>query len=137
MTITSTYPVLMSKDVATAAAFYTNTFGFDPTFSTDWYVSLKYDAFELAIVDKDHPTVPEGSNALPAGMLLNIEVDNVDDIYAKVVSGSGLYVVLDIRDEDFGQRHFILTGPDGVLIDVIQPIEPSPEFAAAYGHAPE
>ena len=103
----------------------------------DRYVSLKYDAFELAIVDKDHPTVPEGSNALPAGMLLNIEVDNVDDIYAKVVSGSGLYVVLDIRDEDFGQRHFILTGPDGVLIDVIQPIEPSPEFAAAYGHAPE
>ncbi len=30
------------------------------------------------------------------------------------------------------QRHFIIEAPGGVLIDVIEPIEPSPEFAAAY-----
>ncbi len=34
--------------------------------------------------------------------------------------------------QDFGQRHFITSDPNGVLIDVIKPIPPSPEFAAQY-----
>jgi hypothetical protein len=41
-------------------------------------------------------------------------------------------LLLDIRDEDFGQRHFIVTDPNGVMIDVIKPIPPSAEFAAQY-----
>ena len=41
-------------------------------------------------------------------------------------------VLLPIRDEDFGQRHFILEGPDGVLVDVIRSIPPSASFADAY-----
>ena len=40
-----------------------------------------------------------------------------------------------LTDEAFGQRHFITADPNGVLIDVITPIPPSAEFAAAY--APE
>jgi hypothetical protein len=37
-----------------------------------------------------------------------------------------------LRDEDFGQRHFITADPNGVLIDVIKPIPPSAEFAELY-----
>ena len=37
-----------------------------------------------------------------------------------------------LRDEPFGQRHFITRDPNGVLIDVIKPIPPSAEFAAQY-----
>jgi hypothetical protein len=37
-----------------------------------------------------------------------------------------------LRDETFGQRHFITKDPNGVLIDVIKPIPPSTEFAAQY-----
>jgi ribonucleotide monophosphatase NagD (HAD superfamily) len=33
-----------------------------------------------------------------------------------------------LRDEAFGQRHFITCDPNGVLIDVIKPIPPSEEF---------
>ncbi|TJV16034.1 MAG: glyoxalase, partial [Mesorhizobium sp.] len=33
-----------------------------------------------------------------------------------------------LRDEAFGQRHFITKDPNGVLIDVIKPIPPSAEF---------
>lgn len=39
---------------------------------------------------------------------------------------------LALRDEDFGQRHFITRDPNGVLIDVIKPIPPSADFAALY-----
>ena len=42
-------------------------------------------------------------------------------------------IALELRDEDFGQRHFIVSGPDGVLVDVITEIPPSAEFAEAFG----
>jgi hypothetical protein len=37
-----------------------------------------------------------------------------------------------LRDEAFGQRHFITRDPNGVLIDVIRPIPPDADFAAQY-----
>lgn len=66
MSATSIYPVLMSDDVASTAAFYRDTFGFIPTFESDWYVSLRRDAWELAILDRSHDTVPTTHRGSPA-----------------------------------------------------------------------
>ena len=51
--------------------------------------------------------------------------------YARLQS-EGARIALGLRDEDFGQRHFIVEGPDGVLVDVIRPIPPSAAEAALY-----
>jgi hypothetical protein len=48
------------------------------------------------------------------------------------LSAAGLPILLGLRDEAFGQRHFIAAGPNDVLIDVIKPIPPSAEFAAQF-----
>lgn len=135
MTVTSLYPVLMSTDVAAAAAFYRAALGFETTFEIDWYVSLRLGAFELALLDHQHATVPAGHRALPRGVLINIEVEDVDEVHERFTRTAGLTPVLSLRDEDFGQRHFIVAAPDGVLLDVIQPIAPSAEFAEAYAGA--
>ncbi|MBO0608935.1 VOC family protein [Myceligenerans salitolerans] len=132
MTTTAVYPVLMSRDVAAAAAFYRTDLGFETTYDSDWYVSLRLGAFELAILAHDHPTIPEGYGALPAGVIVNIEVDDVDAVHARLAGKPGLTPVLPLRDEDFGQRHFIVAAPDGVLLDIIQPIPATAEYAAAY-----
>ncbi|EID56371.1 VOC family protein [Saccharomonospora xinjiangensis] len=132
MPVTSFYPVLMSGDVAAAASFYRTAFGFETTFECDWYVSLRLGSFELAILAHDHATVPEGYRAMPRGVIVNVEVDDVDAVHARLVGDTGLDPVLPLRDEDFGQRHFIVAGPDDVLVDVIQPIEPTAEYAQAY-----
>lgn len=132
MTISSLYPVLMSQDVTRASAFYRDHLGCETTFETDWYVSLRSGQFEIAILAFDHPTVPTSHRAPAKGVLVNVEVTNVDEYYAQLVERAGLTPVLDIRDEDFGQRHFIVAAPDGVLLDVIQPIEPSAAFLEAY-----
>ncbi|WP_159622041.1 VOC family protein [Ruania rhizosphaerae] len=133
MSVTSVYPVLMSRDVAAAASFYRDVVGFETTFESDWYVSLRLDACELAILAHDHETVPSGYGALPAGVLMNLEVDDVDAVHRRILGIQGVEIVQPLRDEPFGQRHVIVTAPDGVLLDVIQPIAPSEEFAAAYG----
>jgi uncharacterized glyoxalase superfamily protein PhnB len=129
---TSIYPVLMTKQVREASAFYCDWFGYEQTFSSDWYVSLRRGAWELALLDPTHPTVPEGYGRFASGVLLNMEVDDVDAEHQRLVIEGGLKEVLPLRDEDFGQRHFILEGPDGVLVDVISEIEPTAEFASHF-----
>lgn len=128
MDLTSCYPVLMSSDVTGASAFYRETFGFEVTFESDWYVSLRRDRFELALLAHDHATVPEGYRDPPGVGLVNLEVTDADAVYRDVIDRCGLEPVVTLRDEDFGQRHFILAGPDRTLVDVIQPIPPTPDF---------
>lgn len=132
MEITSFYPVLMVEDVAAAARFYREELGFETTFETDWYVSLRGDSGELAILDRTHETIPAGFREPVRGLLLNVEVDDAAAEHARLVGERRLPERLPLRDEDFGQRHFIVEAPGGVLIDVIEPIEPSAAFAAAY-----
>ncbi|ANY05893.1 VOC family protein [Pseudonocardia sp. HH130630-07] len=134
----SCYPVLATGDVRTARDFWTGPMGFDVVFDTDWYVSLRHGDHELAILDRDHPTIPESHRGRSAGgILVNLEVDDVDAEWRRLVVQGGLPVALGLRDEDFGQRHFIVAGPDGVLVDVITEIPPSAGFAAAFGAARE
>jgi len=59
MKITSFYPVLMVDDVAATARFYREELGFDVSFEADWYVSLRFEGGELAILDRTHETIPE------------------------------------------------------------------------------
>ena len=136
MAITSYYPVLMTRDVAATAGFYQRHFGFEPLFSTDWYVHLQSReagaAVSLAILDAGHETIPAAGRGAPAGgMLINFEVDDAHAEYARLCA-AGLDVLLPLRDEDFGQRHFIVRTPDGVMVDVITPIAPTGEFAQQY-----
>jgi len=59
-------------------------------------------------------------------------VADVDAEYERLVRIAGLAPARDIRTEDRGQRHFIVADPNGVLVDVIMPTAPSPEFAAQH-----
>ena len=134
MKSTSYYPVIMTDDVAGTAAFYCTHFRFRPLFESDWYVHLQSSEDEhvtLAVLDGTHETIPEQSRGKVSGLLLNFEVDDVDAVY-EACRGAGLPILKEIRDEDFGQRHFITADPNGVLIDIIRPIPPNAEFAAMY-----
>lgn len=104
--------------------------GFETTFESDWYLSLRRNAFELTTLDDGHATVPAGYGALPRGVILNIEVDDV--VHRRLSRRPDIDVVLPLRDEDFGQRHVIIVAPDGIFLDVIQPIPPTGEYGEAY-----
>ncbi len=132
MQINSIYPVICTEDLPTARAFYLQHFPFEMTFETEWYVSLRTTGerpFELALLDRRHPTIPEGfRHAFGGGLLLNLEVEDVDAVY-NAFREAGLPIHLTLRDESFGQRHFISQDPSGVLLDIIKVIPYSGEFA--------
>ncbi|MBZ9727881.1 VOC family protein [Mesorhizobium sp. CO1-1-11] len=134
MKTTSYYPVLMTGDVAGTAAFYVRHFGFRPLFESDWYVHLQSvdnKHVNLGIVQGDHETIPEEGRGRTSRLLINFEVRDPDAIHDRILA-AGLPILRTLRDEPFGQRHFITRDPNGVLIDVIKPIPPSEEFLARY-----
>ncbi|MCY1514687.1 Glyoxalase/Bleomycin resistance protein/Dioxygenase superfamily protein [compost metagenome] len=135
MKVTSYYPVIMTNDVAGTAAFYQAHFGFASLFTTDWYVHLQLTddaSVNLAVLDGTHQTIPvEARGQVAGGLLLNFEVDDPDAVHERL-KAAGLPILLSLRDEAFGQRHFITRDPNGVLIDIIKPIPPSGEYVALY-----
>lgn len=136
MQLTSFYPVICTEEIAQSGDFYVKHFGFEVIFEADWYISLKMTnhshQYELAILDYTHPSIPEAFRKPVQGLILNFEVEEVDAEYERLIKEAGLSLALDIRSEDFGQRHFIVNAPGGVLIDVITNIPPSEEFARQF-----
>ena len=134
----SIYPVLMSDRVAETARFYCDHFGFQKTFEEDWYVSLLHSGtkHELAILQYDHPSVPEGRRTPSKGVVINVEVANASQAYEHLVA-KGLTVHCPLRDEEWGQRHFITEDPSGNLVDVIENIQAAQTFESSYITRPQ
>jgi catechol 2,3-dioxygenase-like lactoylglutathione lyase family enzyme len=135
MRLTSFYPVIGTARLTESRDFYTRLLGFEVTFEAEWYISLKRPgplAYELALLDPTHPTIPEGYGKPVQGLLLNFEVEDVDAEWERLVVGAGLRPKAEIRSEEFGQRHFIVADPNGVLIDVITEIAPEGEYVEAF-----
>jgi catechol 2,3-dioxygenase-like lactoylglutathione lyase family enzyme len=132
MKLSSFYPVICTSKVHELRDFYTKYFGFQVVFDAGWYASLKRPGeppFELGILSDDHETIPDGFRQPVRGLILNFEVDDVDAEYIRLVEEHCLEPVSPLRSEAFGQRHFILEDPAGVLIDIITEISPTGEFA--------
>ncbi|QYX77431.1 VOC family protein [Streptomyces akebiae] len=135
MRLTSLYPVICTARLKESRDFYTRLLGFSTTFEADWYISLRHPGevgYELALLDHTHPTLPEDYRTPAQGLLLNFEVEDVDAEWHRLVTREKLRPLLDLRTEDFGQRHFIVADPNGVLIDIITPIAPTAEYAEQY-----
>ena len=141
MKCTQFYPVVMTDKVAETAAFYVENFRFARAFESDWYIHLQSTedpSVNLAVLDGSHESIPALGRGNVAGLLVNFEIEDVDAEYERAKK-SGLPILLELRDEPWGQRHFITADPNGVLLDIIKPIPPTEEFLAQYapGTAPE
>jgi catechol 2,3-dioxygenase-like lactoylglutathione lyase family enzyme len=115
----SFYPVIMTQNVQKSSDFYRKYFDFETAFDAGWYISLKHPkGQELAFIDSLHETIPSEYQHQATGFILNIEVDNVDDVYKKLVK-EDLNILAPLETNEYGQRHFIISDPDNILVDII------------------
>ena len=128
------YPLIQVRDVAATAAFYIQHFGFTPVFESDWYVQLRGGdrQNELAIIGFDHESIPPAGRQPTSGLILSFEVADAAADTVRLAD-AGVPIVQALRDEVFGQRHFIAADPNGIFVDVITPIEPDPDWLAQQG----
>jgi len=123
----SLYPLFQVADVQASARFYETHFGFTRIFDSDWYIQLRATAdhpFEIALIGYDHDSIPEAARGPSRNVILSLYVADAAAEHERLAA-AGVRIVQPLRDEVFGQRHFIAVDPDGILVDVITPIEPA------------
>jgi catechol 2,3-dioxygenase-like lactoylglutathione lyase family enzyme len=128
-------PSLLVEDVPASAHFYVEHFGFRPRLELDWFTTLTHDdrPYELGFLRADHRVVPMGYRGRRAdGLIIGLQVPDAAEMDARL-RAAGVRVVLPLRDEPFGQRHVIVADPNDVLVDIVQPIPPDPDWLAQQG----
>lgn len=121
------FPVLITNQLDNCKRFFVSLFGFEPVFDTDWYIHLVHaSGAQLGFLIPDHPSQPSvlQSRFTGSGMIYSFEVENVDDAFDQLRDRDA-QIVLKPKTEEWGQRHFLLAGPAGLLVDVIQNVDPS------------
>ena len=129
----SFYPLIQVPDVEATARFYETHLGFVRTFGLDWYVQLRATSehpFELAVIAQNHDSIPSASQGPTRNLILSFYVDDAAAEEQRLAA-AGVPIAQPLRDEVFGQRHFIAADPNGILIDIITPTDPDPEWLAA------
>jgi uncharacterized glyoxalase superfamily protein PhnB len=61
------------------------------------------------------------------GVIYSFEVENADQEYRKL-KDSQVEILYEIRTEEWGQRHFMIRDPGGMVIDLVQTVEPTGEY---------
>lgn len=113
---------IITEKLSETKEFYTKVFGFGVTFENEFYLLMHTPGkqAELSFL------LPEHSSQQPLfqpafagkGVYLTIEVEDVDAVY-KELKQKNVKIIIDIRDEPWGDRHFAIQDPNGVGIDIV------------------
>jgi catechol 2,3-dioxygenase-like lactoylglutathione lyase family enzyme len=130
----SSFPVFIVKHIDAAKSFYTENFGFDVVFSGGWYIHLvSKTGVQVGFMLPDQPTQPPIFQKPHSGegVIFSLEVEDADAAFA-VAKDNLLDIALELRSEDWGQRHFCIQDPNGVYLDIVQSFEPTEEYQSDY-----
>lgn len=130
----SSFPVFTVKDLDAAKSFYTEYLGFDVVFSGDWYIHLvSKSGVQIGFLLPDQPTQPPifQKRYLGDGVIFSLEVEDADVAFTAAKSKS-LNIVLELRSENWGQRHFCIQDPNGIYLDIVQSFESTEEYQSDY-----
>ena len=126
----SLFPDICSDALQESKQFYVDLFGFNVLFDIGWYVQLcspSDENLQIAFVDRNHASVPEGYRKNATGVFITVEVKNADKVYEQAQQ-MDVDIQKEICSEVWGQRHFFVSDPNGLLVDVFHMIDPDPAF---------
>ena len=117
--LTGSFPDLCVCDVSTSARFYQALLGLDVIADLGWYVELGVGSTVLlALVEAGHETVPSAAVGPPRGLLVSFETDDIEALIDQARATGATFVLEPARE--LGQYHFMVTDPDGAIVDVIE-----------------
>jgi len=131
----SLFPDICSTNLQASKEFYLSLLNFKVVFEIDWYIQLQSptdENLQIAFVQQNHNSVPKSYQKSPQGVVITVETDNVDLVYDKA-NNLQLPLALELRDEEWGQRHFMCVDPNGLLVDIVTMIEPTVQFLNEHG----
>jgi len=122
MNVTRLLPNICTDRMAETRDFYVDLLGFVVRFEhLGWYIqvsSATNPQLQIGIVRRDHEFTPKPFQQPAQGVILSVQVDDVDAAYAAVVK-RGLRIADALRDEAFGMRHFMVVDTNGLLVNIL------------------
>lgn len=119
------YPLLITDKLKECADFYTEHFGFTRVFEQDWYVQLLHESSgaELAFMvpNAENQPVQLHPGFGGQGLVLSFEVADAEKAYKRLKGTVDIFYKL--TTEEWGQKHFMVMGPAGEVVDVVQQLE--------------
>ena len=121
MQVTRVVPNLTSERFSESREFYTQMFDLVVSVEhNDWYLQLMppgQRSVNIGFLKPGH----EFFAGRPSPIVLTVQVDDVDAAYTRA-ERMGSDVVSPLVDEDYGQRHFLVVDPNGVVLNVMSPL---------------
>ena len=129
--IDAMFPVMVAANLDEQKAFYESVFGFQAVFyDADFYLHLvsPSSGAQLGFLRPEHPSQPDFLQPLMSadGYVISFEVKDAAHAYAEA-QNMHLSIAMDLKDEDWGQRHFMLEDPEGFRVDLVQQLNASGE----------
>lgn len=125
--INAMFPVMVSAELSELKRFYESVFGFSTVFhDPEFYLHLlePRSGVQLGFLVPEHASQPAflHHTMVKDGYVISLEVADAESAYntAKAMS---LDITLQLVDEVWGQRHFIVTDPAGFRVDVVQHLQ--------------
>lgn len=127
--IDAMFPVMVTKNLDAVKAFYELVFGFNAVFfDANFYLHLvsPSSGAQLGFLVPEHASQPEFLRQLMSsdGYVISLEVKNAAQAYAEAQE-MNLTIAMELKEEVWGQVHFMLEDPAGFRIDVVQHLEAS------------
>ncbi|MGK8511563.1 VOC family protein [Nocardia asiatica] len=123
MNITASAISLNVPDPLASAKFLIDHLGFEEKMSADGFVSLERDDAGLNVIylrtglGSFKPKSAAGSAG--EGLLVVFVVDDIDTEYARLRE-EGVPIVTPIETEEWGERYFQMSDPNGIIIQLVQ-----------------
>jgi predicted enzyme related to lactoylglutathione lyase len=119
-------PNVASEAFVGSRDFYSELFDLEVSVELDdWYLQLKSvddPRLNIGFVRPGSELFAgRGPSGTPSGVVLTVHVDDVDEAYDRATR-LGAEIAAEIRDEDHGQRHFVVVDPNGLLLNVMSNI---------------
>ncbi|HEY8607698.1 MAG TPA: VOC family protein [Noviherbaspirillum sp.] len=120
---------VVTEKVRESRDFYVRLFGCQVVYEgeDDWVVLLQLGESELGFMrpglDTQAPVFRPGFQG--QGMWIAVEVADVDAEYHRIRE-LGVPIEAAIRDEPWGDRHFVVVDPNGIGVDIVQRRQDAP-----------
>jgi len=127
--IDTMFPVMVTAELEAVKVFYESVFGFNVVFyDADFYLHLMLpnSGVQLGFLKPEHASQPDFLRPLmpPDGYVISLEVRDAVYAYAEAQK-MNVTMAMELKEEVWGQLHFMLQDPAGFRIDVVQHLEVS------------
>jgi catechol 2,3-dioxygenase-like lactoylglutathione lyase family enzyme len=129
------YPLITVTKLAESRDFFVKHFGMSLVFEASWVAMLaraEGGSIALGLMTADHPSNPPGPEEFNGkGMIITFQVEDAAAEH-KRLQAAGAPITYGLAVEPWGQRRFMVQDPSGILVDVVEQIEPAAGFWDQY-----